>query len=104
MAKIKMIIESHRDYDMSAKGIAFGIFSYHPPGPWAAKVVEFVSDLNSKLIEKGQSKHCMKCFITEMEGPRAVVVFKGKKEDIMSAANLYLAKSEILRNFTVSIK
>lgn len=104
MAKIKMIIESHKEYDTTSKGIALGIFSYYPPGPWAAKVVEFVSDLNSKLIEKGHAKRCMKCFISEMEGPRAVVTLKGKKEDIMAAANLYLAKSEILQNFNVSIK
>lgn len=104
MAKIKIIIESHKKYDVSAKGVALGIYSYYPPGPWAAKIVEFVTDLNSKLIEQGKEKHCMKCFISEMEGPRAVVVLKGKKEDILSAANVYLAKSEILRKFTVSIK
>ena len=99
-----MIIESHREYDMSAKGVAFGIYSYYPPGPWAAKIVEFVTDLNSKLIEQGKTKHCMKCMISEMDGPRAVVILKGKKEDILAAANLYLAKSEILNKFTVSIK
>jgi hypothetical protein len=104
MAKIKLIIESHREYDMSAKGVALGIYSYYPPGPWAAKIVEFVSDLNSKLIEQGKAKHCMKCMISEMEGSKAVVVFKGKKEDILSAANIYLAKSEILHKFAVSIK
>lgn len=104
MAKIKMVIESHREYDMSSKGIALGIYSYYPPGPWAAKIVEFVTDLNSKLIEQGKAKRCMKCFISEMEGAKAVVVLKGKKEDILAAATMYLAKSEILRRFAVSIK
>ncbi len=103
MAKLKMIIESHKEYDTTSRGIAFGIYSYYPPGPWAAKIVEFVSDLNTKLIEKGHAKRCMKCYISEMKGPKAIVVIKGKKEDIMSAANMYLAKSEILRNFYVSI-
>lgn len=104
MAKIKLTIESHREYDTSAKGIALGIFSYYPPGPLAAKVVEFISELNDKLIEHGQSKRCLKCYISEMEGPRAVVVIKGKKEDALSAANIYLAKSDILKSFTVSVK
>ena len=104
MAKIKLIIESNKEYDTSYKGIALGIYAYYPPGPWAAKVVEFISELNDKLIEHGQSKRCLKCYISEIEGSKAVVIIKGKKEDALSAVNVYLTKSEILRNFTASVK
>lgn len=104
MAKIKLIIESNKEYDTSYKGIALGIYAYYPPGPWAVKVVEFISELNDKLIEHGQSKRCLKCYISEIEGSKAVVIIKGKKEDALSAVNVYLTKSEILRNFTVSVK
>ena len=104
MAKIKLIIESNKEYDTSYKGIALGIYTYYPPGPWAAKVVEFILELNDKLIEHDQTKHCLKCYISEIDGPKAVVIIKGKKEDALSAINVYLTKSEILKYFTVSVK
>lgn len=104
MAKIKLIIESNREYDMSARGVALGIYSYYPPGPWVSRIVDFISDANKKLIEKGAKKRCLQCKITKMDGPRAELIIKGKKEDILLAANTYLAKSKILENFTVTIK
>jgi hypothetical protein len=39
-----------------------------------------------------------------MDGPVAELIIKGKKEDILLAANTYLAKSKILEGFTVTIK
>ena len=39
-----------------------------------------------------------------MDGPRAELIIKGKKEVILLAANTYLAKSKILESFTVTIK
>lgn len=104
MSKIKIKIESSKEWDTSTKGIALGIYSYHNPGPWAAKIVEYVEDINEKLKEKGQTKRFIKCYISEMDGPEATVVLKGKKADILSAANFYVSKSKILENFEVSIK
>ena len=104
MAKIKLIIESNKEYDMSDRGMILGIYSYCPPGPWVSRIVEFISDANAKLTEKGAKKHCMQCKVTKMDGPRAELIIKGKKEVILLAANTYLAKSKILESFTVTIK
>ena len=104
MAKIKITIESRKEWDTSSKGIALGIYSYHNPGPWAAKIVEYIEDINEKLKEKGQTKRLIKCYISNMNGPEATVVLKGKKEDILSVANFYVSKSKILENFEVRIK
>lgn len=46
----------------------------------------------------------MQCKVTKMDGPRAELIIKGKKEVILLAANTYLAKSKILESFTVTIK
>ena len=104
MAKVKITIEARKEWDTSAKGIAFGIYSYHNPGPWAAKIVEYIEGVNEKLKEKGQTKRLIKCYISDMDGPEATVILKGKKEDILSVANFYISKSKILENFEVSIK
>ena len=104
MAKVEIIIKARKEWDTSTKGIAFGIYSYHNPGPWAAKIVEYIEDVNEKLKEKGQSKRLIKCYISKMKGPEATVTLKGKKEDILAVANFYISKSKILENFEVSVK
>ena len=104
MAKINIKIEARKEWDTSAQGIAFGMYSYHNPGPWVAKIVECVEDINKKLKEDGQTKRLIKCHISKMDGPRAEVVLKGKKEDITAMTNFYVAKSDILKYFTVRVK
>lgn len=104
MAKVKIMIEARKEWDTSVRGIALGMYSYHNPGPWAAKIVEYIEDINEKLREKGQAKRLIKCHISKMDGPEATVILKGKKEDILSVANFYVSKSNILKNFAVSIK
>lgn len=105
MAKLIVTIESNKEYDMSHKGMLFGIYSYHPPGPWVSRIVDFITDINTQLEEKGYSHRKISCNITNMTGPTAVLKLKGKrKDDLTSAINLYLAKSKILEDFTVNIK
>ena len=104
MAKIKLTIESNREYDMSDRGMILGIYSYYSPGGEVTKIINFISEANAKLTEKGAKKRCMQCKITKMDGPMAELIIKGKKEDILLAANTYLAKSKILEKFTVTIK
>ena len=105
MAKLIVTIESNKEYDMSHKGMLFGIYSYHPPGPWVSRIVDFITDINTQLEEKGYSNRKISCNITNMTGPTAVLKLKGKrKDDLTSAINLYLAKSKILEEFTVNIK
>lgn len=104
MAKVKIKIEARKEWDTLSKGIIYGMYSYHNPGPWAAKIVEYVEDINKMLKEKGQHKRIIKCFISSMDGPKATIILKGKKEDILTVANFYVSKSKILENFTVSVK
>ena len=104
MAKAKIMIESRKEWDTSDRGIAFGVYSYYNPGPWVAKMVEYIEDVNKKLKEKSQTKRLIKCYISDMDGPKATVILKGKKEDILAVANFYVSKSKILENFEVSVK
>lgn len=104
MSKINIKIEARKEWDTTAKGLALGAYSYHNPGPWAAKIVECVEAVNEKIKEKGQSKRLIKCYISKMKGPEATVTLKGKKEDILAVANFYVSKSKILENFEVSVK
>ena len=104
MAKLKIKIEARREWDTSSKGIIYGVYSYHNPGPWVAKIVEYVEEVNKTLKEKGQPKRIIKCYISNIDGPEATVTLKGKKEDILSVANFYVSKSKILKDFAVSIK
>ena len=79
MAKLIVTIESNKEYDMSHKGMLFGIYSYHPPGPWVSRIVDFITDINTQLEEKGYSNRKISCNITNMTGPTAVLKLKGKK-------------------------
>lgn len=104
MTKTKIMIEARKEWDTSAQGITLGMYSYHNPGPWVAKIVEYVEDINKKLEEDGQTRRLIKCHISKMDGPKAEVALKGKEEDITVITNFYVAKSEILRYFAVRVK
>ena len=100
MAKRRLIIEAIPNWDTSAKGMAFGIYSYTAPGPWAGKIIEFVTEVNKKLPKHRQ----LRCWISKFKGPHLTLMFKGKKNDIEEAVNYYLSNSKILESFNVELK
>lgn len=100
MAKRRLIIEAIPNWDTSAKGMAFGMYSYTAPGPWAGKIIEFVTEVNKKLPKNRQ----LRCWISKFKGPHIVLTFKGKKKDIEEAVNYYLSNSKILELFNAELK
>lgn len=100
MAKRRLIIKAIREWDTSDKGIRLGLYSYNAPGPWASKIIEFITDLNKKLPKHRQ----LRCWISKVDGPHMTLTFKGKKNDIEEAVNYYLSNSKILQSFNAELK
>jgi hypothetical protein len=105
MAKRKLILDAHKEWDMSGKGILFEAYSYTNPGPWVAKILEYVDGINNKLKEKGtDKKKLITCYISKNDGPHCELTFKGPKKLILETINFYLGRSKILQHFTATIK
>lgn len=82
-----------------------GRYSYTNPGPWTAKILEFVSDVNAKIRESTFSNNLqVTAYISKSDGPISEITFKGKKKVILYIINYYLSHSDILQDFKATIK
>lgn len=105
MARRKVIIKSHKEPDNSYEGRILGGYFYTNPGPWTAKILQYVETINNNLKEKKVAKRkLITCYVVKTDGPECELVFKGPKTMILEVINYWLIHSDILDYFDVIVK